>query len=85
MNLQLDAWRTAPGGIVLDNADLFTADYGFTQQLRALHVRFSVRSREADRDLDVLGGGGAGNRDLYRMPLDLPGGGVRPGVRGHRI
>jgi hypothetical protein len=37
-----------------------------------LHVRFSVRSREADRDFGVTGIGGGSANDLYRIGLTVP-------------
>ncbi|HKY37582.1 MAG TPA: prepilin-type N-terminal cleavage/methylation domain-containing protein [Polyangiaceae bacterium] len=43
-----------------------TGTYGFTQWLRGVHVRFSVRSREADRQADVTGMPAG---DLYRIGL----------------
>jgi Prokaryotic N-terminal methylation motif len=44
--------------------------YASTQLLRGLHVRFSVRSREADRDRDIPTGSGGGSSDRYRIGLD---------------
>jgi hypothetical protein len=43
-----------------------TAAYGSTQLLRGVHVRFSVRSREADRDANVVG---VPAGDRYRIGL----------------
>jgi hypothetical protein len=75
VDLQVDPWGAtnvndpAPIPIVADIND----SYGFTQLLRGLHVRLSVRSREADRDFDISGTGGGGN-DHYRIGLALPSG-----------
>jgi type II secretory pathway pseudopilin PulG len=71
VDLQFSAWaRDATGALAPLDADLLTSTYPSTQSLRAIHVRFSARSREADRELDVLGGSGGPN--LYRIPLDTP-------------
>jgi type II secretory pathway pseudopilin PulG len=47
-----------------------TATYGSTQLLRGVHVRFSVRSREADREADVSGMPAG---DIYRIGLGSDG------------
>lgn len=71
VDLQLDAWgaRAANDPTLQQVAAAnITQTYGFTQLLRGLHLRFSVRSREADRDADISGTGGT-STDLYRIPL----------------
>jgi prepilin-type N-terminal cleavage/methylation domain-containing protein len=45
--------------------DNYTATTGWPQLLRGMHLRLSVRSREADRDSDVGGGG----PNHHRIPL----------------
>jgi hypothetical protein len=71
VDLRFGAWfNSGAGTIVAGSADALIAGYPSTQQLRGLHVRLSVRSREADRDLDVADGVGAGS-DMYRMPLKV--------------
>jgi hypothetical protein len=68
VDLQLSPWRAtnASDPTLISAADETIDDaYAFTQLLRGVHVRFSVRSREADRDRGVSGGPG----DHYRIPL----------------
>lgn len=70
VDLQLDAWGATtnldPTLIpIVANID---QTYAFTQLLRGLHLRLSVRSREADRDADISGTGGT-STDLFRIPL----------------
>ncbi len=77
VDLQFGAWRASSANpsastIVPEDADSLINTFAFTQLLRGMHVRLSVRSREADRDLDVQGGGGGGSRDIFRVPLTLP-------------
>ncbi len=50
--------------------DTFTSAYASTQLLRGAHVRFSVRSREADRQAPVSGMPAG---DLYRIGLGSAG------------
>ena len=52
--------------------------YGFTQLLRSVHLRLSVRSREADRQADVAGMPAG---DLYRIGLGTGGTGNAPYAR----
>ncbi len=44
------------------------ASYASTQLLRGVHLRFSVRSREADREGSINGTGG-GTTEMYRFPV----------------
>lgn len=76
VDLQVNAWGATnantpallPVGVSVDNT------YASTQWLRGLDVRFSVRSREADRERGITLGTGGTSNDLYRMPLAGPGG-----------
>lgn len=70
VDLQLTAWgATSPtnAALVPITAEL-NQTYALTQLLRGVHLRFSVRSREADREADISGIGGSSS-DLYRIPL----------------
>jgi hypothetical protein len=79
VDLQLNAWRATsaidPTLIAatppIDNA------YASTQLLRGVHLRLSVRSREADRESDISSGGT--NGDHYRIQLGS--GGTAPFAR----
>ena len=80
VDLQLSAWAATsaldpalvPVTVAVDNT------YASTQLIRGLHVRLSVRSREADRDADIAGTGGSSS-DHYRIGLKMPAiGGVTP-------
>lgn len=74
VDLQVNAWgATSPQNpaLVAVQPATINASYNATQLLRGVHLRFSVRSREADRDADVSTMGGGANR--YRMPVG-PGG-----------
>jgi hypothetical protein len=75
VDLQVDPWGATnvnDPALIPIVADI-NGTYAFTQLLRGLHVRLSVRSREADRDFDISGTGGGGN-DHYRIGLALPSG-----------
>lgn len=77
VDLQFDAWRATSAinsAIVNQPASGLVDTFASTQLLRSIHARVSVRSREADRDHDVAGGGGATNRNIFRMPLSMPDG-----------
>jgi hypothetical protein len=67
VDLQLSAWRarSAIDPALIPVEEELSDTYGFTQLVRGVHVRFSVRSREADRDRGISGGA----NDLYRIPL----------------
>ena len=73
VDLQLGAWAATnalnpalvPVTVAVDNT------YASTQLIRGVHVRLSVRSREADRDADVTGIGVSVN-DHYRIGLKMP-------------
>ncbi len=70
VDLRLDAWGATSGldpTLVAVTADL-NSTYPSTHLLRGVHLRLSVRSREADRDSDISGSGGSGT-DLYRIAL----------------
>jgi len=75
VDLQFSAWRASSPidpSLVAVTADI-NDTYASTQLLRGLHLRFSVRSREADRLSDVAGGSGGGaNSDRYRVKLNMP-------------
>lgn len=71
VDLQVRAWgATSPQdrALVPVAAATLTGTYDSTQLLRGVHLRLGVRSREADRDADVAGSGGA-NSGLYRIML----------------
>jgi hypothetical protein len=70
VDLQLDAWgaTNANNPTLVPIAANLAQDYAFTQYVRGVHLRFSVRSREADREADISGTGGT-STDLYRIPL----------------
>jgi len=70
VDLQLDAWGATSATVptlVPVTANL-SNNYASTQWVRGVHLRFSVRSREADREADISGMGGT-STDLYRIPL----------------
>jgi len=70
VDMRLDAWGATSNvdpTLVAVTADI-NQTYASTQLLRGVHLRLSVRSREADRDADISGTGGTG-ADLYRIPL----------------
>jgi hypothetical protein len=75
VDLQVDAWSaTSPTNPALFKVtDAVNNTYGLTQLIRGVHLRLSVRSREADRDADIAGTGGASN-DRYRIGLTMPSG-----------
>lgn len=71
VDLQISAWAAANAtnpALIAVTADV-NDTYDSTQLLRGLHLRFSVRSREADRTTDVPAGG---SNDLYRIKLNMP-------------
>src|SRR6185369_846742 len=73
VDLQIDAWgatSVADPTLVAVPGPLGDT-YGFTQLLRGLHLRVSVRSREADRDFGITAAGG-GTNDHYRIGLKMP-------------
>jgi hypothetical protein len=68
VDLQLSAWRASAStnpALVPTTGEVLDEGYPSTQLLRGVHVRFSVRSREADRDRGISGG----VNDHYRIPL----------------
>jgi hypothetical protein len=84
VDLQFAAWAASSAidnTLVALDPDQLTGTYGFTQLLRAVHVRLSTRSREADRRSDVQGGGGSANPNRYRVPLETPEGTLFARVR----
>jgi hypothetical protein len=69
VDLKFTAWRAASGAqpaLAEVTTDLDTAST-FNQLVRGVRVRFSTRSREADRTADVFAGSDATHR--YRIPL----------------
>lgn len=68
VDLQLTAWRatSATDPTLQQVTTAIDNNYAFTQLIRGLNVRFSVRSREADREGNVSG---AAAGDLYRIGL----------------
>lgn len=83
VDLQLSGWSatdaTNPALVAVPAATLNNT-YAGTQLLRGMHLRLSVRSREADRNADITGTGG-GSNDRYRMRLTSPEGPVFARVR----
>lgn len=74
VDLQLSAWGATSAlspTIVTVDPDNITSTYTGTQLLRGVHLRLSVRSREADREANIAGVG-AGN--FYRIGLGASGG-----------
>jgi hypothetical protein len=74
VDLQISAWGATNAlvpALVSVTAPV-DKEYGATQLLRGIHLRLSVRSREADRDADVPSGTGGGTNDLYRIKLSMP-------------
>ncbi len=78
VDLQVSAWAatnaTTPALIPVVNPAL----YASTQLLRGVHLRFSVRSREADREGPISGETG---NDHYRIGLGATGGAPYARVR----
>jgi len=72
VDLQFSGWGASnalnPALIAVDSAAI-NPTYTGTQLLRGLHVRLSVRSREADREAPIVSGSGGGSSDMYRFPL----------------
>jgi hypothetical protein len=83
VDLQLRAWRatSAINPALIPVAEDINNTYDSTQLLRGIHVRFSVRSREADRERDIPAGTGGGSNDHYRIGLTSPSGTVFARVR----
>jgi hypothetical protein len=83
VDLQLRAWRatSAINPALVPVAEDVNDTYASTQLLRGVHVRFSVRSREADRERDIPTGTGGGGNDHYRIGLTSPSGTVFARVR----
>jgi hypothetical protein len=69
VDLQVNAWgaRNNLDRALVPIAAQIDQTYPLTQLLRGVHVRLSVRSREADREADISSTGGSAN--LYRIPL----------------
>ncbi len=78
VDLQVNAWSAtdAINPALTPVADLTT--YPSTQLLRGVHLRFSVRSREADREGPIAGETG---NDHYRIGLGASGGAPYARVR----
>jgi hypothetical protein len=78
VDLQVSAWGATAANnplLVAVTAPLSNT-YASTQLLRGLHLRLSVRSREADRDTDIASTGAGGtNNDHYRIPISNGAGG----------
>jgi hypothetical protein len=74
VDLQIDPWGAtgAADPTVIPIVASVNNTYASTQQLRGLHLRVSVRSREADRMSPVTGIAGGSAHDLYRIGLTLP-------------
>ena len=72
VDLQFSGWGATnalnPALIPVASASI-SQTYIATELLRGVHVRFSVRSREADRDAPIVSGSGGGANDIYRFPL----------------
>jgi hypothetical protein len=75
VDLQFSPWRATSGTnpALLAVGESVNDTYASTHLLRGLSVRFSVRSREADRlaNVNVPGSGGSSS-GFYRMPLTVP-------------
>ncbi len=72
VDLQVNAWGATSAtdpALVRVNGVTISNTYASTQWLRGVHLRFSVRSREADRDGPI----GGGNGDIYRIGLGTSG------------
>jgi hypothetical protein len=76
VDLQFNAWRAtnATNPALLAVGESVNDTYASTHLIRGLNVRFSVRSREADRERGITLGTGGTTNNLYRMPLAGPGG-----------
>ena len=74
VDMQIDAWgaTSAIDPTIIPITASVNDTYASTQQLRGLHLRVSVRSREADRDFGITGVGGGHANDLYRIGLTIP-------------
>jgi prepilin-type N-terminal cleavage/methylation domain-containing protein len=69
VDLQVTAWGATSAtnpALLPVAATTITASYTSTQLLRGVHLRLGVRSREADREADIAGGGSGA---LYRIGL----------------
>jgi len=81
VDLQASAWGATSAtdpALVRLNATIDNT-YNFTQLLRGVHLRLSVRSREADREGPI--GVGGGSADIYRIGLGPSGGAPYARVR----
>lgn len=80
VDLQVSAWGAtdATNPALVAVAGPINDTFGFTQLLRGVHLRFSVRSREADRDGPISGETG---NDHYRIGLGTSGGAPYARVR----
>jgi hypothetical protein len=69
VDLQVNAWgaRNNLDPALVPIVAEINQTYPLTQLLRGVHLRLSVRSREADREADISSTGGSAN--LYRIPL----------------
>jgi hypothetical protein len=74
VDLQIDPWGATSGidPTIIPIVASVDATYASTQYLRGLHLRLSVRSREADRTAPITGIGGGSANDLYRIGLKIP-------------
>lgn len=72
VDLQFSAWGATNAftrALLAVASPTINDTYTATQLLRGIHIRFSVRSREADRDEQVVTGTGGGSSDMFRFPL----------------
>jgi hypothetical protein len=74
VDMQIDAWGATSGvdPTIIPIVASVNDTYASTQLLRGLHLRVSVRSREADRGFGITGVGGGHANDLYRIGLTIP-------------
>jgi prepilin-type N-terminal cleavage/methylation domain-containing protein len=74
VDLQFSGWGATSGvnPAVIAVTNSINETYTGTQLLRGMHVRLSVRSREADRDAPIVSGTGGVTSDIYRYPLVEP-------------
>jgi type II secretory pathway pseudopilin PulG len=74
VDLQFSGWgaTTSVNRTVIPVTVAIDQTYTGTQLLRGMHVRLSVRSREADREAPIVSGTGGVASDIYRYPLVDP-------------
>ena len=76
VDLQFNAWRATNANTpaLLAVGESVNDTYASTHLIRGISARFSVRSREADRERGITLGTGGTSNNLYRMQLAGPGG-----------